>query len=417
MKHHRTHWKSLILASLFMLFNGSVALVSCQSSSQPESSIGSEIEEMQITLLTPAGSVMPNSDGEGTNANIATQGTGEMTIELDSIGSGNDYPFGLLYQGGKEKYEIHEFQFGTHNRLVTIGDLVYGQPFSPDRKKLVFDARGLPSEPISIGQLEIFDLEKGMTISPDLLEKPRELFWSPDGRYLAYVNRQEDADQLVIYELETGENQVILGLDFIMFTAGWSPSGREIAFVSTTGGQYDLYVIVLDTLEVRQITNTLDIESTAVWSPNKDKLLVGITPYTDHGLESWPFVVNSLYLMDVQGHSEHIGDYDFVLSSSLGWSSDGSYIAFSDAGRLCLHELGTKQTICPLEDAPQFNDFYAAYDAPPVWSPDNRWLAFRASGFEDSNCQGVYVLEIETRKTVVVDEGSCKAGPLYWIWK
>ncbi len=59
--------------------------------------------------------------------------------------------------------------------------------------------------------------------------------------------------------------------------------------------------------------------------------------------------------------------------------------------------------------------YVPAYGDSLAWSPDDRWLAFRATGFKNGLCFGVYVLELATGEVSIVEEGSCETGPLYWV--
>ncbi len=64
-------------------------------------------------------------------------------------------------------------------------------------------------------------------------------------------------------------------------------------------------------------------------------------------------------------------------------------------------------------DAEPFGSYFI--EEQPAWSADDRWLAFRATGFEYGQCFGVYALELATGEVSIVEEGSCETGPLYWV--
>jgi TolB protein len=262
----------------------------------------------------------------------------------------------------------------------------------------------------------VLDLEQGTMEPLPLIAPSSDLFWSPDGRQLMYTGGLEDRGQLVVYDFEKGENIVLFDDQSVWSTAGWSADGKLAAFVAVTDGQYDLYVLEMDTLAVRRLTNTTDIETGSVWSPVRDELLVGTTVYTEHALEFWPFAVDGLFIISSDGQERDLGRYDYLQSSSLAWSPDGESVAYSEKGTLCVLSLGDDEPSCPLVGLEPYGTYFAAYGDPPVWSPDNRWLAFRAAGYDDGGaCEAVYALELATGEVVVVEEGSCNVGPLYWV--
>lgn len=353
-------------------------------------------------------------DGGGT-----TQPTGPATpVAATSTAAVDTQPgFYLLYQagqGGPEQQEIYRFDF-AESRPVAPGDLVPGQPLSPDQKRIVITTRPT-SRTDHTRSHAVLDLEQGTMEPLPLIAPSPHLFWSPDGRQLMYASYPEDTGQLVVYDFEKGENIVLFDDHSVWSTAGWSADGKLAAFVAVTDGQYDLYVLEMDTLAVRRLTDTTDIETGTVWSPVSDELLVGTTVYTEHAFELWPYAVDSLAIISSDGQERDLGRYDYLQSSSLAWSVDGESVAYSEKGKLCMLSLGDGQRDCPLVDLEPYGTYFASFGEPPVWSPDNRWLAFRATGYRDRGCDdGVYALELATKKVVVVDEGGCNTGPLYWV--
>lgn len=367
----------------------------------PTATFGADLEELTETPSTTA-ATLPTASPEPEQE--------EASLSLG---------FALLYQAGREQKEIYEFTF-SGRRLVTPGDLVGGQPFSPDRQRAVIVMNSSSQEEGIVSSNGILDLESGVIEQLNLLGTSSRVFWSPDGKQLIYLQEIDDVGRLVIYDFETQENKVIVEDQSVWRNAGWSYDGRMVAFVSNTDDRYDVHIIDMDSLEVRRITDTIDIEPAVIWSPIADVLLIGETAFGPQRFEGWPFSVDNIYLMDLEGNKTDLGNYGRVSSGSLAWSTDGSSIAYSEAGNMCVLRLATGQKTCPWESLTPYSDYYAAFEEPPVWSPDDEWLAFRATGYEKireriSNCQGVYIIELATNQPIVVEEGSCKFGPVYWL--
>lgn len=392
------------------------------ASALPAASTGPDSVETTATPAVTSGALptasLESDSEEATETPPATDSAlPTASPEPDSGETTINPGFALLYQAGRERKEIYESTF-TDSRLVSPGDLGTGQPFSPDRRRVVIVTEPSSEEERAASLLGILNLENGAIEPLNLLSGTRTVYWSPDGKQLLYIQRgedDEDADRFVIYDFEKRENIPIVEDPSIWRVAGWSHDGRMVAFVSNTDDRYDLNIIDMDTLEVRRITDTIEIEAVVLWSPVANELLVGETSFGPHRFESPPFPIDNIYLIDEEGNSTHLGSYGRVLSSSLAWSTSGDSIAYSDNGALCVLALDTGRRSCPLEDLPPYNDYIAAFGSAVAWSPNDEWLAFRAAGYRQNNCDGVYIIELSTKKVTVVEEGSCETGYVYWV--
>lgn len=321
----------------------------------------------------------------------------------------------LLFGAGRGKNVIVAWSAGQTGHPVAPGRLLYGHAVSPDGRRMVTDTRRTSRESPAADQIAIVNLSDGRTEPTRLLSRPYTIHWSPDGLHLLYSDWQESDARLVLYDVARGDNTPLANMTNIWLTAGWSADGRQIAFVGEADGQYDLYVLDVASRAVRRLTNTPDVEIAAQWSPVDDTLLVGSTPYDENVMrEGYLTDVDTLHLIDSDGQSRLLATYEQdVSSNSLAWSTDGQRIALSDNGALCILDLATNDTTCPLAGVEPFGRYLI--EEQPAWSHDDRWLAFRATGFEYGQCFGVYALELATGEVSIVEEGSCETGPLYWV--
>lgn len=325
----------------------------------------------------------------------------------------------LLYEAGTSVRQPEIYMLRPEeltSRLVAYGDLIYGQPFSPDGMQIVFDNQTSSQESDSIGQFAIADLVTGEVLILDLIDPYPKIFWSPDGKYLLYEARQQQDNfaQIILYDLAASTNKVLLEVSDIFSLDGWSFDSQKIAFVSQMNGQHDLYTFDINTLNLEQLTDSPDIETAVIWSPTEMALIFGTSPYNEQLLwEGGPQYVNSLYLKDnADSNLSLLGNYDSLFRESLSWSPDGGKIAYSEGGNLCIRDIESDRTECPLEETEPFGIQYAAAEVPPSWSPDGHWLAFRASG--STQCPTVYFLEVQTGNVFSADLARCRTSPIYW---
>ena len=103
--------------------------------------------------------------------------------------------------------------------------------------------------------------------------------WSPDGKYIAFVRTQFDAQ--VIYlghpvgggSWEDGVEEIPLThRGFDDHSPSWNPNSRDLAFVSTRDGNPEIYAMQADGAEQRRLTNNNVDDASPVWSPDGKQL-------------------------------------------------------------------------------------------------------------------------------------------------
>ncbi len=193
---------------------------------------------------------------------------------------------------------------------------------------------------------------------------------SPDGRYLAFFNRQPGAGGLYGVDLASGA-----GLDdrSVQYTgsledsqdspAAWSPSGDLLAFSSTRfgDGRYRIYVTSADE---NQQSVELGYGKDPAWHPRQDLIAFNGTDLSGANPGLW--------LMRSDG-SERVQLTDNGNDQRPAWSPDGRYLVFMSNGRDGNWELyrldANTRELVRLTNHP-------AQDGLPSVSPDGGWIAF-----------------------------------------
>ncbi len=195
--------------------------------------------------------------------------------------------------------------------------------------------------------------EEKRTVEPaDLfrLQFITEAQLSPDGKRVAYTISHVDAEKekeysaIWLMNLASGETR--------QFTSGsakdadpqWSPDGKQIAFLSTRGDKPQIYVIPADGGEARAVTALKQGAGGGhAWSPDGKQIAFTAVPieeardpakpyrvtrnvYRFNDMEYLDDVVQSLYVVDVDGGEARRVTDDPLMNSAPQWSPDGKEI-------------------------------------------------------------------------------------------
>ncbi|MEN3038873.1 MAG: S9 family peptidase [Candidatus Kryptonium sp.] len=301
--------------------------------------------------------------------------------------------------------------------------------------------------------LPVYAQKRAITVE-DLwaMKRVSNLVLSPDGKWIAYVltsyNMEENRGQRDIYLIS------IDGKEKIQLTKGegsnyspaWSPDGKKLAFISTRDGEPQVYIMEIETGMMKKMTNIALGADGVIWSPD-GKYLAFVSqvypdcPDNDCNLKrekeretskvkakiftSLPFRIwnrwidnkrSHLFTVDVKtGRVVDItpGDYD-TPPIDLGGKID---YAFSPDGKEICFVRNTDTMIAISTN----NDLFVttpdggnikrittnkANDNQPVYSPDGKYIAYRAqfrAGFESDKYR-LMLYEKETGKIINLTE-------------
>ena len=103
--------------------------------------------------------------------------------------------------------------------------------------------------------------------------------WSPDGKYIAFVRHQDDAQVIYLGQPVKGGSWED-GLEETRLTHGgfddhspvWHPNSKGLAFVSNRDGNPEIYTMQADGAEQHRLTSNKAEDVSPVWSPSGKQL-------------------------------------------------------------------------------------------------------------------------------------------------
>jgi Tol biopolymer transport system component len=253
-----------------------------------------------------------------------------------------------------------ESAFSPDGQQLAYGWMTYGTPPVHEVRVVTLDSAGIPRP-------------RTVYTHPDVdAFSPTD--WSPDGRSLAVVVRRKD-----------GTNQIsLIGLDGsfrpLKTIEGWraiskvffSPDGRHLAYntpVSDTDPRRDLFIIATDASAETPIQDPAD-DVVMGWSPDGRYLLFASDRNTSLGLWAAPIVNGKQTTAAILVRP----DIGTVLSQGL--TKSGALFIVKDASTVSLH-------VAPVDleggrfTGPSVMQIYRPQTPQsPAWSPDGKLLAY-----------------------------------------
>lgn len=223
------------------------------------------------------------------------------------------YVFDLTtFKYEKVKIIIADDQVTGRNELIDAGKFINSSSISPDGKRIAFDARG-----------DIFTVPAKSGITRDLTQTSgvheRNVEWSPDGKYIAYISDTVGEDEIFIIP-QDGEGEAIQITEkstTYKYSLKWSADSKKIMWADK---ELKLQYLDIDTKKITQIDYDKDWEfSQYTWSP--DSKWIAYTRPVKAGM-------NKIYLYEVSSASKCEVTDGWYESGSPSFSSDGKYLYF-----------------------------------------------------------------------------------------
>jgi len=217
-------------------------------------------------------------------------------------------------QTKKINIQIADDHLYSLNKWVDASKYINDYDIAPDGSRLAFAARGdiwtIPSK---------YGICMNLTNSSKSHE--REVCYSPDGKYVAYLS--DISGEYEIYIQETNSNkqpvQLTHGSDNYIFTLLWSPDSKKILF---NDKKFNLKFIDITTKQITLVTQSKTWEITDfVWSPDSKWIA-----YVDRTLQN---TMSQIFIYNITNKIISSVTSQWYSSANPAFSKDGKYLYFT----------------------------------------------------------------------------------------
>jgi len=143
--------------------------------------------------------------------------------------------------------------------------------------------------------------------------------FSPTSQEITYLAYFKNEPRVYIFNLETGQQELLGSFPGMTFAPRFSPSGDKIIMSLADKGVTDIYTMDLNNQEVKRITNSPSIDTSPSFSPDGKKIIFN----SDRGGKQ------QLYLMDSDGRNVKRISFGKGRYATPVWAPKGELIAFT----------------------------------------------------------------------------------------
>jgi TolB protein len=197
-----------------------------------------------------------------------------------------------------------------------------------------------------------------LTDGSNLVLTPR---FSPSTQEITYMSYENDTPRVYLFNLNTGQQEVIGDFPGMTFAPRFSPDGDKVIMSLAQSGGSDIYTMDLRTRRVQRLTNTNAIDTAPSYAPNGGRVV----------FESDRGGAQQLYVMNADGSGVQRISYGNGRYATPVWSPRGDLIAFTR-----IHQ-GTFYIGVMEPDGSNERMLASGYLVEsPTWAPNGRVLAF-----------------------------------------
>ena len=143
--------------------------------------------------------------------------------------------------------------------------------------------------------------------------------FSPTSQEITYLAYFKNEPRVYIFNLETGQQELLGSFPGMTFAPRFSPSGEKIIMSLAEKGVTDIYTMDLNNQEVKRLTNSPSIDTSPSFSPDGKKIIFN----SDRG------GTQQLYTMDSNGRNVKRISFGKGRYATPVWAPKGKLIAFT----------------------------------------------------------------------------------------
>ncbi len=143
--------------------------------------------------------------------------------------------------------------------------------------------------------------------------------FSPTSQEITYLAYFKNEPRVYIFNLETGQQELLGSFPGMTFAPRFSPSGEKIIMSLAEKGVTDIYTMDLNNQKVERLTNSPSIDTSPSFSPDGKKIIFN----SDRG------GTQQLYIMDSNGRNVKRISFGKGRYATPVWAPKGELIAFT----------------------------------------------------------------------------------------
>lgn len=255
----------------------------------------------------------------------------------------------------------------SRNQRKDAAQMIRSASLSPDGRRISFGARGdVWSVPVKSG------ITRNLTQTSGVHE--RNVTWSPDGKYIAYVSDASGEDEIYILQQDGRAEpiQITTNADTYKYSLQWSPDSEKIMW---SDKMLRLQYVDINTGEVTIIDQAESFEITQFnWSPDS-RWITWTRPETEH--------YSRVFLHSLENGENFPVTDGWFASSSPSFCDKGNYLFFS-----------SNRDFNPIYSRTEWNHAYTdmsriyfvtlRQDVPSFLEPENDEVEIRNGSDEDA---------------------------------
>ncbi len=205
-----------------------------------------------------------------------------------------------------------------------------------------------------------------LTRGDDLVVTPR---FSPTRQEITYMSYAGGNPRVYLYQIETGQRELVSNLPNMSFSPRFSPDGQKIIMSLNEGANSNIFVMDLRSRRMTRLTTTAAIDTAPSYSPDGSRIAFE----SDRGGHQ------QIYVMNADGSNQQRISFGNGNYGTPVWSPRGDYIAFTkqSSGQFAIGVMkpdGSGERI--------LTEGY--HNEGPTWAPNGRVLMFfRDAGGEN----------------------------------